>query len=169
MATGIGMMNDEDFLVDLEREDEEDEDGGLLLLVLLVFLTSLWLLLTILTRLSLLSILLWCLLWSWLMSWARLTEFLLSLLSLWWLLFWHFNNNVSWFTNNFSLESFFWISSICNSTDETITVYNRVWSFNNISFTWFFTVLVVGEFIILNIKSKLVWRAWLVEKKTLIH
>lgn len=26
MATGIGMMNDEDFLVDLEGEDEEDED-----------------------------------------------------------------------------------------------------------------------------------------------
>lgn len=44
---------------------------------------------------------------------------------------------------------------------ESITVDNAVWAFDDISFALFFTVLVVGEFVVFHVEAELVWGAWL--------
>ena len=92
---------------------------------------------------------------GWLLSILLLLRFVWFLIFLIW--FWHFNNNISWWSYNFSFESFFWISSICNSTNETIGINNWVTALDYITITDFFTILVVCEFIVFNIETKLVW------------
>lgn len=121
--------------------------------MLLLLLTVLLLL----TRLGLMLLLLLELLGFWLLT-----------VDLLWRLFWllgDLNDNVSWFTDNFGFETFFRVSGVSDGTDEAIRINDAVWSLDDISFTWFLAVLVVGEFFVFNIESELIWWAWLSRQK----
>ena len=78
---------------------------------------------------------------------------MLRLLSLW---CWcgDFDDNVSWLSHDFSFEAFLWIGSVTDSSDESIGIDDRVTSLDDIALTSFFTVLVVGEFIVFNVKAE---------------
>lgn len=73
-----------------------------------------------------------------------------------WLLLGNLHHDVSGLANNLSLEAFLGISSVLDGADETVTVDYRVAALDNTIVTALLAVLVVGELIVLNVKSELV-------------
>lgn len=114
----------------------------------------------VLWLIMLLLLLLWLLLMLMLLLMLQLGSVLLFgllvLSDLLWLWCWDLYNDIGWFTDDFSFETFFWISSILDGPNETIRVYHGVTAFNNLSFSCFLAVLIIGVFIVFNIESKLI-------------
>lgn len=53
-----------------------------------------------------------------LLGWGSLTEQLLMRLFSWWVLFRNLHDDIGWLADNFSLETFFWISGVSDGTAE---------------------------------------------------
>lgn len=66
------------------------------------------------------------------------------------------DNNIGWFANNLSLESLLGISGVTDGSQKTITIYDRVAALDHAIVAGLLAVLVVGELVILDVKSKLV-------------
>lgn len=69
---------------------------------------------------------------------------------------WNFDNNVGWFTHHFGFEAFFWIGGVCDGTNETIRIDDRVAAFDLVAITNFFAILIVGVFVVFHIEAELV-------------
>lgn len=80
-----------------------------------------------------------------------------------------FDNNIGWLPYNFGLETFFGICGILDSAKKTIRIDYRITALNDGTITDLLAVLVVGEFVILDIETELVGRVLLKynEKKKL--
>lgn len=86
---------------------------------------------------------------------------------LFWLFLWlgDLDDDVSWLTDNFGLETFLGISGVGDGTDEAIAVNNAVRSLDDISVALFLAVLVVGELFVFNVEAELVRWVWLQRQK----
>lgn len=74
---------------------------------------------------------------------------------------WNFHNNIGWLTYNLSFEAFLGISGVFNSAYKAIGINNWIAAFYNTAIAYLLTILVVGKFIIFNIKAKLIGRVLL--------
>jgi hypothetical protein len=118
--------------------------------------------------------------WSWLLGaelllrsrllvllarWTGWLSPLFLLLRLW---LWNFNHNVGWLAGNFGLETFFGVSGVGHSSDKAVRINDRVAALDDTAVSLFLAILVVCEFVVLDVKSKLVRSVVLQESENTI-